>query len=317
MVERIAAYYDAASFEKSFSELSAPELLSLDDLRQMNFENIECEVAVNSLDELFNLRSSAHVDWLRGDPFDSELPSSGLWFFVTLDSGHFRPEAVRSSLMFQGTNIEAWSAGLPLSFPEWGLQFDAWWKNWEQHWESSGSDESSEEPTEEDTFIPVGQDPPSDLQIGPPDKPAFAINAEGIDVALLEPIRDYHEGILARNWNRVATAWPNLDMDLISRAQECQTRFLGDEFGRWIYLRQLDDHWQEGPRACVIMRGVEYTAPFEDDAAEAVETVVSYCLRRLDDRWVIRTFSQGWPPYGSAPESPTPKPWLQEWSGIG
>ena len=71
MVERIAAYYDAASFEQRFSELAPPEFLSLDNLRQLKFQNIECNVTINSLDELFNLRSSAHVDWLLGDPIDS------------------------------------------------------------------------------------------------------------------------------------------------------------------------------------------------------------------------------------------------------
>ncbi len=312
-VERIAAYYDAASFEKRFSELSAPGFLTLDDFRQLRFESIECRSAINSRDELLNLQTSAHVDWLLGDPLESELPN-GFCFFVTLDSGHCRPEAIRSSLMFQGAGVDVSSAGVPLSLPEWGAQFDSWWKQWQQHWESGGADQFDDEPMEEDIYIPAGQDPPPDLQICPPDKPAFELNAGRIDASLLEPIRDYHEGILARDWSRVAAAWPNLDMDLTTREQEFESMFLGDEFGRWVYLRQLDSHWQEGAQACVTMRGVEYVAPFEDEAAETRETVISYGLRWHSDRWVIRTFSQGWPCYGSSPESPTPKPWLAEWA---
>lgn len=288
-VERIAAYYDAANFKQRFSEFSDLQYFNIDALQQAPIEDFDCEIAVNSLDELFNLRTSGHVDWLVGEPIEIEFPTDVFCLFVTLKTGNYRLGAVRSSIMFQGTSIETWSSGKPLSLQEWGSQFAAWWKGWENHWESDRLDE----PKEEDVFIPAGEESPQDLKFRPPDKPAFAVNPEDVNAALLEPIRDYHEGILTRDWSRVAKAWPNLDKDDTEQAREFESSFLGDEFGRWVYLRQLESFWQEGPRACVTLRGVEYWAPFDNEPAETVETVVSYCLRCLDGRWVIRKYSQG------------------------
>ncbi|MEM6329164.1 MAG: hypothetical protein AAF790_02830 [Planctomycetota bacterium] len=312
-VERIAAYYDAESVSQRFSELPDIQLLALDGLKQLEVDNPQCAVAIDSHDEYFNLETAGRVDWLLGEPpVDSSMPTEQC-LFVTIDTRHHRKSNVRSSLMIQGASVEPWAGGVPLSIHEWGLQYSAWWKGWEQHWAANESAESEDESKEEGRFIPAGADETAVLSFEPPAKPPFLVSSSDVDGALLEPIRDYLEGIIARDWSRVARALPDLDVDMASRARELETQFLGHDFGRWVYQRQLDTAWKERYQACVTLRGVEFVGPLEGEPAEANETVVSYGLRRLRDRWVIRTFCQGWPAFGSAPESASAKPWLDEW----
>jgi len=98
----------------------------------------------------------------------------------------------------------------------------------------------------------------------------------------------------------MAVSYPDLDQSAEDRAAELKHQFLTDEFGRWVYLRSVDKWWIEGQRACVVVRGIEHTMPDEEDPASNDETVLSYRLLRCGERWIISTWSQGWPGFGSA-----------------
>jgi hypothetical protein len=92
----------------------------------------------------------------------------------------------------------------------------------------------------------------------------------------------------------------------------------GDDFGRWGFARALDDWWIEGRRACAVVRGIEHEMPQEGDPAENRESVWTFALRWRECRWIIDSYVQGWPRFGSAKKLPSRrKPWLKRWqSGL-
>jgi hypothetical protein len=140
------------------------------------------------------------------------------------------------------------------------------------------------------------------------------VRLEPTDVprGLLEPIIDWFEGHMDRDWWRMARAWPHLDRSLAEHAEniadDCQY------VGRWGYARQIDEWWWEGVHAEVTIRGIEHTMPDEEAEACNEESVWVFRLRREADRWVIRGYLQGWPDHGSAPARPaSEKPWRSNW----
>jgi hypothetical protein len=116
-----------------------------------------------------------------------------------------------------------------------------------------------------------------------------------------------------KDWGKMASAWPDFDMSLEERHEQIKASQLSHEWGRWVYIRQIDDWWEEASHACVVCRGVEHTAPEEESPAENEETVITYGLRCSDRGWVLRTGSQGWPSHESAAKSLKPTPWMSEW----
>ena len=44
------------------------------------------------------------------------------------------------------------------------------------------------------------------------------------------------------------------------------------------------------------------------------ETVITYGLRRFRQTWVIATWSQGWPRFGSADKLPEAQTWRDGWN---
>ena len=85
-----------------------------------------------------------------------------------------------------------------------------------------------------------------------------------------------------------------------------------EEWGKG-YARQVDGWWAEGRHAEVAVRGVEHILD-EGGTGRNVEAVWTFRLRSGPAGWVIRSWQQGWPPYGSAPARPAEeKPWLGRW----
>jgi hypothetical protein len=97
------------------------------------------------------------------------------------------------------------------------------------------------------------------------------------------------------------------------RAVDLEQRFLGHEFGSWTYVRQIDSWWCDEGRACVVVRGIEHTMPDEEEGARNAETVIQYGLRRYKKQWIIATWSQGWPRFGSAPALRGNQEWRKAW----
>jgi hypothetical protein len=198
----------------------------------------------------------------------------------------------------------------------WAKQYEAWWKGWQGHWEKKGPDGEADETqaVEEDAAIPMGPSAEPDLDYRPPARAPFTLTPTEAPAELLEPLRDLHEGHHARDWERMARAWPNRDLDPEAAAESVRAWYEGSGFGRWIYLRHVDRWWIESPFAFVAVRGVEHEAPFENEPAVDTETVLSYSLILDGGRWTLRGSSQGWVPYGSAPpQSEGPREWTREW----
>ena len=59
----------------------------------------------------------------------------------------------------------------------------------------------------------------------------------------------------------------------------------------WVlgYARSVDSFWIEGERACVVVRGIQHWMPLEGEPARDDESVWAFGLRRVGDRWRIRT----------------------------
>ena len=111
----------------------------------------------------------------------------------------------------------------------------------------------------------------------------------------------------------MASAYPYLDKTYEERANLLKSQYLSHDFGRWLYVRCVDSWWCEGCRACVVVRGVEHTMPDDDVPTRNEETVVTYGFRKSGDRWIIATWSQGWPRFGSAPKLPGRQSWRDIW----
>jgi hypothetical protein len=67
-------------------------------------------------------------------------------------------------------------------------------------------------------------------------------------------------------------------------------------------------------RACVGARGIEHVKGDNESPARNAETVITYGLRRSQRGWVIATWSQGWPRFGSADKLPEWQSWRDGWN---
>ena len=211
-------------------------------------------------------------------------------------------------------SVQPYSAGVFLDIDTWKAEFDAWWTGWQEELDASDREDDEEsEVVPEDTFIPAAKPAPPDLSYRQPDRPPFQIGSSDVPAELLRPIIDFLVGMHERDWPRMASASPNFDRSPAEQASQLVTQYLGDDYGRWIYIRQIDSWWCEENRACVVVRGIEHLAPDEEEPATNQETVVTYDLRRHRNSWVIVTWSQGWPRYGSAPKLSGTPAWMKGW----
>jgi hypothetical protein len=80
-----------------------------------------------------------------------------------------------------------------------------------------------------------------------------------------------------------------------------------------VYVRHIDGCC-EGDRACVVVRGIEHVKGDDEAPDRNEETVITSGLRRFRQTWVIATWSQGWPRFGSAEKLPEVQSWRDGWS---
>jgi hypothetical protein len=254
--------------------------------------------------------TACRMDWLLGASSDVEASDHRVYLCSESNTPGF--DRAETGLFIACESIKPFSNGIPLEPDDWRTQFEAWWQGWQDHWDSK-TDDDDDEPVYEDTFIPAGIDPAPDLSYRPPQKKCVMLEETDAPPELLAPIIDFHEGHHSREWDRMAHAYPSLDASLEDRAEQLREQHETHEFGRWVYLRHVDAWWQEGRRACVIVRGIEHRMPDEEDPATNEETVISYGIRKLNDKWIIWTWSQGWPRHGSAPTLDSQAFWRDEW----
>jgi hypothetical protein len=311
-VRALAVGYDSVHLDTRPSQFEPPRRITAADLSAWPFKPQEAALWINS-ELVEDALDSARLTWLAGDgPSVREAPCT---FCITFEPwyGFGGTPPLNVQLLAAGDDFTVTSAGVPLDLDEWEKQFAAWWQGWKEHWAAKRGDDEDDESAEFETAIPAGEPEPPDLSYRPPAEPVFDLPPSDVPPDLLRPIRDLFEAEHARDWARLARAFSGVDRSVEERARQLEAQS-ADTFGRWGYARAIDQWWQEGRRACVVVRGVEHTMPLEGDPAENREAVWTFALRHRHGRWVIATYSQGWASHGSANTLPArQKPWLKQW----
>ncbi|MGH7139594.1 MAG: hypothetical protein ACREHD_27965, partial [Pirellulales bacterium] len=314
-VDQITAFYSPANILVKPSEFEPHDRITLADLQDWPHGGVEARLSINSGHAEFEMETSCFQDVLVGETVD-QARTSPLRIHVFFQSPSHGLHTADTNLFIACDAIEPFFGGMPLDIKLWQSQFDAWWAAWREHWSAKDEDNKEEDATIEDTFIPSVPSDWSDLSYRPPSASPFLVSATDIPAELLKTIEDFHTGMHERDWSKMAAADPFFDQGPEERAACLRDRFLGDEFGRWIYVRHIDGWWCEGNRACVVVRGIEHTKEDENSTATNEETVVTYGLRRFRQNWVIATWSQGWPKYGSAEKLEGKQSWRESWNLI-
>ena len=312
-VERVVAYYSPASVTVRPSEFEPGARITPADLEAWPHGAVEARLAINSPQAEFDAATACYREALVGDPEDHPADTP-LRVHVTFEPHDHGPQGTVMGLSIDCDSLEPYTNGVPLDIATWERQFEAWWAGWRGHWAAKGPEDGDHEPALEDTFIPAGQPDPPDLSYQPPAAPPFRVAETTAPAELLQPVEDFLGGKYERDWSRVAAAYPFFDQEPDERAARLRDQFLGWDHGRWVYARHIDGWWREGDRACVVVRGVEHVKGDEDSPARNEETVITYGLRRSRRGWVIATWSQGWPRFGSADKLTGQQSWRGGWN---
>ncbi len=292
-VKKIAAYYNPSLAETPLSKAILLNPFSINDLETWSLPPSEALLCINSQHEAFNMHSSWKLDWLLNNSDDpgTAPPYYANLIFLLSKSGHGINER---SLYFEFDSIHILSNGAPLSIDEWGKQYEAWWKNWEEYWhkEYSSRFQADNLQIEEDKFTPLVIDPGLDFNYRPPTQPPFQVQKTNIPDELIHPIREFTEGHHNQEWHRMAQVWPNFDKTLKEQMNYFEQQYLFDEFGSWIYIRSIENWWQEDAQASITVKGFEHWMPDEDSPATDKQTVITYSLRKHHNKWIIWNYSQ-------------------------
>jgi hypothetical protein len=240
------------------SEFKPGPRIDLADLEDWSHVAIEAHLAINSLQAEFEEATAFVGEALVGDLM-AHASESPLRIHVSFEPQNHGPEGTTTGIAIDCDSLEPFTNGVPLAIETWERQFEAWWTGWRNHWSEKGQEEGDkQQPALEDTFIPAGQPDPPDLSYRPPSAPAFLLPPSTVPAELLKPIADYHTGHHEQNWLKGAGAYPVFDQGPDVRAARLQDQLLGHNYGRWVYVRQIDGWCCKGSRACVIVRGIEH-----------------------------------------------------------
>ena len=307
----VAVGYDSPRIETRPSQFLPPRRISERELADWPFRTQEATLSINSA-AIEDALDAARLDWNVGN--EVHLRASPCTFCLLLDQWRdFGLPVINVWLVAGGEDFTITAAGTPLDLDEWSRQYDAWWKGWREHWDAKGAD-TDDGAGAYDTFIPAGKSEPPDLSYRPPAEPIFELEPTDVPPNLIRPVRDWFEARHERDWVRMAQAFPAPDVPAVERARRLEEGGTSWEFGRWDYVRGIDQWWQEGRRGWLEVRGIQHKMLFDGESAENRETVWSFALRHRGGQWIIDTFSQGWPGFGSAPKlEATRKPWLKRW----
>ena len=302
----LAASYDTPKPDDRPAQFEPPEDVRIGSLAPWVLPEIEAEwVSTGSTIDEETVALAARTDWFHGS-LDAARDAR-VRLSVHLTRGE---PPVPTLLWVAGAGLSFHAADGPLSLDDWATQHRAWWAAWEKEWHGEQDDEATH-----DGLVLIETERPPGPRYEPPDEPAFEIDPTDCPEELLEPLRDWFEALLARDWRRRAVAERNPDMTLEEQTERLRRSCLSDLFGRWGYARAVDGWWIEGRRAYVGIRGIEHTMPMPDLAAEDTESVWDLALRQREGRWYVASYSQGWPHHGSAVSlPPEAKPWLARWA---
>jgi hypothetical protein len=312
-IERVVAHYSPASVTVKPSEFEPGSRTTLADLEEWPHGAVEAHLAIDSPQAEFDAAKACVREALIGD-LEDRPAESPLRVHVSFEPHNHGPQGTAMGLSIDCDSLEPFTNGVPLDIETWERQFEAWWAGWRGHWAAKGQEQGDHEPALEDTFIPAGQPDPPDLSYRPPAAVPFLVPATTAPAELLKPVEDYHTGFHERDWLKVAAAYPHFDFSPEERAARLRDQYLGWDHGRWVYVRHIDGWWREGDRACVVVRGIEHAKGDDESPARHEETVITYGLRRSRRGWVIATWSQGWPRFGSADKLPEWQSWRDGWN---
>jgi hypothetical protein len=313
-VERVVAHYSPSAVAVKPSEFEPGSRITLADLEDWRRARVAAYLAINSPQAEFDVATACVRETLLSD-CDERPGESQLRVHVGFQAHGYGPQGTITGLLIDCDSLEPFANGIRLDVETWSRQFEVWWAAWRRHWAKKHDDGSGEQVSAlENTIIPAGLSESPDLSYRPPQAAPFLVPRANAPADLIQPIEKYHTGFHARDWLKVAAAYPYLDHSPDERADSLQRQFLGWNHGRWVYVRRVDRWWCEGDRACVVVRGIEHAMGDEKSRARNEETVVTYGLRRFRQSWVIATWSQGWPRFGSAERLAERQPWRDGWN---
>ena len=307
-INSVYAYYHPVKFEINPSDLQDFKGITPEELTNWKYKNNDdTALWINSKNQYIDFLTCHKRTKLFGNEIRDD-DKSNYKLFIDLGSHEFSNSRYNYSLLICCNDFTIFSNGMPLSLELWKKQCGAWWGNWEE--KEYGE---KDEPSEEDTFIPVGSEEIKDISYIPPEKAAFKIAYTDCPDELLKPIEIFLTSIINRKWHDVVESSPNFDLKIEDHIKEIEESFFAYEFGRWKYIRQIDNWWTKEKRAVVTCRGIEHSMADDEDPAENFEIVINYDLRKVDNKWYIWSYSSGWPIYGSAPKDKSNKKWLKDW----
>ena len=240
-VERIAAYYDAVKFEQRYPELPTFRRTTWDLGNICRSKTWGARWPSIRPYQLFTLCTSGQVDWLLGDSLEKEIPSEAVCFCRTSDSGSCRTRKhVRSSLKLQGTCVEGGQlVGIEIAPVGWDSQCAGGGNTANL----TGIRRTRKKLREDDVFIPAAR-------IRRPIRKAPTVKAacseclwgDGRVIAAHPRVpRGRHVigiELLDRGLIRRGPSWNGLMSNV---------ELPGARMDGWVYLRQLEGFWHEGP----------------------------------------------------------------------
>jgi hypothetical protein len=315
-VTALAVGYESSSLTMRPPQFALAKRIRAKDLTNWPFRTQEAGLVINPV-TLEDTLDAVILDWMTGDA--QAMRSAPMQWVVSFDQWlDFGMPIVYVRLLAGGDSYSIEGNGVPLDVKDWEAQYGAWWKAWKQHWADKSEEEESDEAGEFDAPIPAGESPAPDLSYQPPAESPFELEAHTVPAEVIEPIRTWFEAHQRKDWRAMAEAFPYAAVGLEERSAQLAKEYTDYAFGSWGYGRSIDSWWVEGRRACVVLRGIEHCMASEGDPASNRETVWEFALRQRKGRWIINSYSQGWPGFRSAKAKPAQqKPWLAKWkSGI-
>ncbi len=290
-VDRFAVYYFPIDISRKPSELNYYSTKTLGDIEALHQLPINILFTIDSPHEEFVMQNAYATDWLVGNsyPDEPEFIDDCLRIHIPLLNTMEIP--VFTNLFISCQTIKPWLGGKPLSIDDWWQQAEA---------ATCFPDEEEERP--EDIFY------------RPPNKPAFEVISTNAPDELLQPLKDFHGGLIDQDWERMAWAYPNFNFSSIEHMEQIKEHYYGDGFGQWVYVRQIDSWWIEKNRAYVSLRGIAHRIPSEDCQVTNLETTLEYTLLQYEGRWIISNERQDWIYFDSDDEIEIKEDWKFGWN---
>jgi hypothetical protein len=272
----VAVTYDAVRVDARPSALRIPEAQRVSALPPWPAPG-PAELTFNLRHDEDDLVFAPSRAWLSGAEIDRA--SAPVRLRAALEPTADAPW-LRRSVWLGARALTARSGGQPLSLEAWRAQHERHWSSW-----AEGCHDAVELPTFDGLGLLPMRFGTLDLGYHPPARAPFAVSDTDCPPELLEPLRAWHEGHLARDWLRMARAFPHLDRGEGEHARAIEAECTGSGFGRWRYVDTLRAWWREGSRAGLALAGLEHT--LGDAQGDDAPAAWRFGLRRRGGRWTI------------------------------